>query len=138
MLIPEGKFGSRVRARLESERVIWFTTVDRRGAPQPRPVWFLWERESFLIYSKPEAHKVAHLRDRPMVSLHFNGDGRGGDIVVFTGRGRVEGEAPPADQVRDYYEKYASGFRRIGVDAAEFARTYSVPIRVRPESLRGH
>lgn len=131
-------FGQRVTRRLQEERIIWLTTVDGAGIPQPRPVWFLWDGTSFLIYSQPNTHKLRHIADNPQVALNFDGDGHGGDIIVFTGVARIVENGPPADQVDAYAAKYQEGFRRIGMTAAEFARSYSVAIHVTPANLRGH
>ena len=79
---PATGFGNRVRLRLHDEQVIWFTTVGGDGTPQPNPVWFLWEDNSALVYSRPDANRLTHIRRRPQVCLHFDGDGSGGDIVV--------------------------------------------------------
>ena len=74
------------------------------------------------------------------MSLHFDGDGRGGNIVVIAGEARVAPELPPAHQVAEFAQKFEdSGFlKRTGMDAAGFARRYSVPVQVRPTGLRGH
>jgi len=34
-------------ARLQTEPVIWLTTVTPSGQPQSTPVWFLWEDDSY-------------------------------------------------------------------------------------------
>ena len=53
--------------------------------------------------------------------------------------GRVEGEAgvaedaPPANEVGEYLEKYRESIARIGFDPDGFARAYSVALRVTPE-----
>src|SRR5688572_18541946 len=44
--------GKRIEERLRDELIIWLTTIDRKGTPQPRPVWFIWDGESFLIYTR--------------------------------------------------------------------------------------
>jgi PPOX class probable F420-dependent enzyme len=44
-------FGQRVVQRLREDVVIWLTTVRADGTPEPSPVWFLWDQETFLIYS---------------------------------------------------------------------------------------
>jgi len=90
------EFGKRVQRRLNDERIIWLTTISSRLTPQPRPVWFLWEGESFLIYSRRGTFKEIHIQNNPKVSLHFDGDGMGGDIVVFTGEARLDETAPPS------------------------------------------
>lgn len=132
------EFGQRVQRRLEEERIIWLTTVDAGNTPQPRPVWFLWDGESALIYSKPGTGKVRHISANPRVALHFDSDGRGGDIVVFTGEAMVDEDPVPVDQVEAYVDKYQEGFLRIGISSEEMAREYSVALRVRLEKVRGH
>jgi len=132
------EFGSRVARRLAEERIIWLTTVGADGAPQPRPVWFLWDGESFLIYSKPHTYKLRHIAHNPKVTLNLDGDGQGGDIVIFTGEAAVDEIAPPANEVPAYVEKYQVGFQRLQMTPAQFAATYSVAIRVKATGLRGH
>lgn len=138
MVDLSGQFGERVASRLAEERIIWLITVDGMGRPQPRPVWFLWDGESIWIYSRPNTAKIGHLRSNPQVALHMDGDGQGGDIVVILGEAKVDQDAPPADQYPAYVEKYDWGFKRLGLSAGSFAERYSVAIRVKPLSLRGH
>lgn len=131
-------FGKRVERRLREETVIWLTTVRHDGTPQPLPVWFLWEGETVLIYSRPNQQKQRNIERNPRVSLHFDGDGRGGDIIVLTGKAAIVPDAPPATAIPAYVEKYAEQVKRIGMDAASFAAAYSLAIRVTPTGLRGH
>ena len=51
------EFGARVERRLREEIVIWLTTVRTDLTPQPSLVWFLWDAETMLIYSKPNTPK---------------------------------------------------------------------------------
>ena len=132
------EFGQRVARRLAKERIGWLTTVDALSGPQPRPVWFLWQDDNLLIYSRPATRKLAHIAHNPRVALNLDGDGMGGDIVVLTGVAQIDPAAPPADQVPAYVEKYADGFARIGMTAQQFADVYSVAIRVAVNGLRGH
>jgi PPOX class probable F420-dependent enzyme len=81
---------------------------------------------------------LRHIEHNPKVALNLDGDGLGGDIVVFAGEAQAEEDAPPADQVPAYVEKYREGFVRIQMSPQEFAGSYSVPVRVRPTGLRGH
>jgi PPOX class probable F420-dependent enzyme len=138
MLDTNTEFGQRVARRLNEERIIWLITAGGDGTPQPRPVWFLWDGESFLIYSRPGTAKLDHIAARPKVALNLDGDGAGGDIVIFTGQAAIDPAAPPADQAPAYAEKYRQGFQRLNMTPAEVAQTYSVAIRVWPEALRGH
>ncbi len=131
------EFGQRVMRRLREEHVIWLTTVGPDGAPQPRPVWFLWEEGSFLIYSQPDAHKVRHIRRNPHVALHFNSDTDGNDVVVFIGEARLDDSAPRADRHAAYLAKYAQGIADLGMTPQQMAEEYSAAIRVTPTHLRG-
>lgn len=131
-------FGARVLQRLRDEWIIWLTTTGADGTPQPSPVWFLWEDGALLIYSRPHTPKLRNIARNPRVALNFDGDGRGGNIVVFTGEARLAGDAPPANAVGAYAEKYAEGLRRIGMSPDAFAREYSVALRVTPTGVRGH
>jgi PPOX class probable F420-dependent enzyme len=130
-------FGKRAVQRLTDDLVVWIVTVRRDGTPQPSPVWFFWNGESILIYSQPGVQKLRNLARNPLCSLHFNGDGSGGDIVILEGEAhRIE--TVPAEEAAHYFSKYGWGFDRIGMTSAEFARTYSVPLRFTPRRLRGH
>ncbi|MGI9252887.1 MAG: pyridoxamine 5'-phosphate oxidase family protein, partial [Thermomicrobiales bacterium] len=42
-LQPGTAFAARVVRHLEHDQVAWLVTVDADGAPQPSPVWFLWD-----------------------------------------------------------------------------------------------
>jgi len=132
------EYGQRVARRLQQERIIWLTTVDSHNRPQPRPVWFLWDGESFLIYSRPNTAKLHHILHNPNVALNLDGDGMGGDIIVINGVATIDEAGPPAESVPEYVEKYSSGFERIGMTAAQFTGVYSVAVRVSPTGLRGH
>jgi PPOX class probable F420-dependent enzyme len=138
MLDPSSEFGARAARRLREEKLAWLTTVGPNGTPQPVPVWFLWNGEdSILIYSRPEMPKLRNLERNPRVSLHLDGDGKGGDIVVVHGEAGVSTD-PPADQVVEYVAKYTWGFERNNWSAEEFAHLYSVPIRISTRRIRGH
>lgn len=129
--------GQRALARLQSEPVVWLTTVGQSGAPYPNPIWFLWENDAILIYCEPAAAKLRHLAGNSRVALNFNTDPVGWDVVVFSGAARVDESAPPASAVPAFIEKYASGIAEYGLTPESYAATYSVAIRVTLETLRG-
>jgi PPOX class probable F420-dependent enzyme len=139
MIDESTEFGARAARHLREDRVVWLTTVSDAGSPLPTPVWFVWEEpDTVLVFSLPSAARVRHLETNPRVSLNFPGNGEGGDIVVFSGRATADPDAPAAHEVPGYAEKYAPGFQRIGVTPEEFSHRYSVPVRIRLTSLRGH
>jgi PPOX class probable F420-dependent enzyme len=137
---PSTPFGERAERRLREDRLIWLTTVDAKGTPQPTPVWFLWDEtnSTFLIYSLTGAKRHEHLQHNPRVSLNFDGNGKGGDIIVITGEARITNDDPPADQLPVYIEKYRAFIERSFKTPEAFAAKYSVTLRVRPVAIRGH
>lgn len=137
MIDLNSKFGRRVKRRLKSEQEIWLTTVDKNGTPQPRPVWFYWDGETFLMYSQPHAHKVKHIARNPNVVLHLNSTTEDGGVVIFHGLAERDGSAPAPIQHRAYFRKYKQGIKDINMTPEEFARDYSVAIRITPTNLRG-
>jgi PPOX class probable F420-dependent enzyme len=131
-------FGQVAKQHLASEYVIWLTTIDSRLAPQPRPVWFIWEDDSFLIFSQAKAHKVAHIKKNPKVALHFNTDETGDKhVIVFAGEAFVDSNCPPAHEVPEYFEKYKQGISDLNMTPEGFSNEYSVAIRISPTEIRG-
>lgn len=130
-------FGQRAARRLTEEQVVWLSTVDGNGTPQPVPVWYIWDGQTALIYSQPDQAKIRNIERTGRASLHFNSDFHGGDVVILTGTAEIEPSAPPADQHTEYVAKYADGIASINMTPESFAASYSVPIRVTPAKLRG-
>jgi PPOX class probable F420-dependent enzyme len=125
--------GARADRRLREEQIAWLTTVRSDGQPQSVPVWFLWDGEGFLVYSRPGRQKLKNVGRNPRVGLHLNSDERGDDVVRVEGRAEVADDLPPADELPGYVEKYREAIARIGYDPEGFARDYSVALRVTPE-----
>ncbi|MFC4000504.1 TIGR03667 family PPOX class F420-dependent oxidoreductase [Prauserella oleivorans] len=139
VLPAEGtQFGDRVRQRLRTEEVVWLTTVGADGAPQPNPVWFLWEGETVLVYTRPDAHRLEHIRQRPQVALHFNSDGSGGDIVVIKGTAQIADDEVLPSNMPAYLDKYAEAMELVVGGVEPFAAQYPVAVRVRLERVRGY
>jgi PPOX class probable F420-dependent enzyme len=137
-VIPAGPFGEHVQQRLREERVVWLTTVGADGTPQPNPVWFLWEEPAtVLVYNRRDAHRLAHIARRPQVSLNFDGDGKGGDIVVLAGTARVVDSRPLPHHHSSYLAKYDAAMARVGGSAAEFAQQYPVAMEIEIRRIRG-
>jgi len=132
------EFGRRVERRLQEEQIIWLTTLRSDLTPQPSPVWFLWDGESFLIYSQPNTQKLRNITRNPTVALNLDGDGQGGDIIVLSGTAQIDASAPKASDLPAYVEKYRAGFARIQMTPQGFASVYSIAIRITPTNLRGH
>lgn len=135
---PATPFGERVARHLRDDLVAWLTTVGADGTPQPNPVWFLWNGESFLIYNLADAARLAHIARNPHVSLNFAGNDVGGDIVIITGTARLAPEEGSASQNPSYVAKYQARIDASFGTPATFAARYPTAIRVMPLKLRGH
>ncbi|NWG32997.1 MAG: TIGR03667 family PPOX class F420-dependent oxidoreductase [Chloroflexi bacterium] len=133
------QFGRVVKKHLKNEYFIWLTTVDAKGAPQPRPVWFIWDHDSFLIFSQPNAFKVKHLKKNPRVALHFNTEDEAGEkhVIVFVGEAAFDKQVPPAHQVGAYLKKYGTGIKGLKMTPETFGAEYSTAIRIKPTEVRG-
>jgi PPOX class probable F420-dependent enzyme len=129
-------FGARVAQRLRDDIVIWLVTVRPDGTPEPSPVWFYWDGETILIYSLRGTARETNLRRNPRVALHFDST-RGGNVVIFTGEAEIAEDAPAARDHAGFSAKYAADITRIGSTPERFSARYSLPIRMRPEKLRG-
>ena len=138
MLDLKTEFGQAVARHMKSENVIWLTTVDSHLTPQPRPVWFLWEYETILIFSQPGAYKIKHIKQHPRVALHFNTDHTGDrHVIVMTGEAIIDPNGVTANQVPAYLEKYKTGIADLNMTPEAFNAEYSTLIRIAPSELRG-
>jgi len=126
-------FGKRVATLLANEQEIWLTTVNAEGVPQPTPVWFLWENDSFLVYTKPGSPKVANLKRSPKVSLNF---GTGDPVAIFTCDVQMGVDVSPASKAA-YLEKYHQGILDIKLTDETMLQEYSLALRITPTKLRG-
>ena len=135
------ELGRRVERRLREEMIVWLTTVTPGGKPIPVPVWFLWDGDSVLIYTRRHKPKERYIEANPNVSLNFDSDGGadgvGGNIVQFDGTARIDLDARPVIEMDAYVEKYRQPIQELGMTPETFSTTYPIPIRVKPTKLRG-
>lgn len=137
MIDESTEFGARVARHLREEIVVWMTTVTPSGAPLPMPVWFIWDGAGSVPMYSQDGARIRNIEANPRVTLNFGGDGRGGDIVVLSGRAAVDRDAPPGNENPDYLAKYDRHIARLGMSPEAFAREYHVPVRIQLTRLRG-
>ncbi|TAH48202.1 MAG: TIGR03667 family PPOX class F420-dependent oxidoreductase [Chloroflexota bacterium] len=137
MLDLDTKFGRKVKRRLKNEQEIWLTTTDANDIPQPRPVWFWWDGETFLIYSEPDAHKLKHIANNRNVALNFNTAPDDGGVVVFIGTAALAPDTPPSHKHKAYFIKYKQGIKDLNMTPEEFSAKWSVALCVTPQKMRG-
>lgn len=131
------EFGKRVAKRLEQDDLLWLTTVTRDSIPQPSLIWFYWDGETVLIYSQPNAPKLRNIAVHPVVSLNFQANHEGEDVVILTGEAVIDPSAPPSNLHPEYRKKYAGGTIQIGMTPESLAAEFSVALRVTPTKVRG-
>jgi len=126
---PTDPKGAEVIERLQNDRIGWLTSVAADGTPQTSPIWFLWSEDGILIYSleSPRARNVAN---HPRISLHLDGNGMGGDIVVIEGTATIDEDLPSAAENPTYLTKYKPVMDGNGWTPEWFAERYCVPVRI--------
>lgn len=122
--------------RIANAQHVWFTTVREDGMPQPTPVWFVREGDTFLIYTTPDSQKVANISNNPHVALGWATDDTGYFVVVM-GRATIDEAAPTPKANSPYMTKYADGIAGIGMTPDSFSEQFSLPVRVTPTQVRG-
>ena len=118
--------------RLRTEVIGWLTTVTPDGQPQSFPIWFLWLDGEALVYSDRRAKRNGNIRANPMVVLHLNDNGTGGDVVIVEGEARIDEHTPPVPENPAYLAKYGVLIREQLNSPEEMATIYNVPVWIRP------
>lgn len=134
------EFGQRVLNQLQTEQIVWLTTVSPNGQPQPSPVWFIWRDGELVIFSEPATPKVRNIRANPKVALSFNADFHGNEITILQGRASLRETPASAEDVArftDYTEKYAGGIESLKLTPESMLAQFSQIITVTPTSFRG-
>lgn len=124
------------RRRIARDHVAWLTTVTDSGAPAPNPVWFVPDGDDLVVFSEPGARKVQNITQRPIVTIHFNSDQHGGDVVILTGKVAVAHDRRPS-RVRAYLDKYESDITGpLGTTVEQIDETYNTELRFTPTRVR--
>jgi PPOX class probable F420-dependent enzyme len=123
------------RRRIADDHVVWLTTVSESGAPTPNPVWCVLDGEDIVAFTTADAVRVRNIERQPLVSLNFNSDALGGDLVMITGRATVRPGRPSA--LESYRRKYEAAMRDLHqMSLAQFDAMFDREIRVRPLKVR--
>jgi PPOX class probable F420-dependent enzyme len=129
----------RVERFLETEPVIWLSSIRQDGAPHLVPTWFVWDGESILIRSKPHAKKVRNLAHDPRAMVALGDAEDDFDVGLLEARAVVTGvgDDGPAPLPGSFLAKYRDRIAALGITPAEFAATYSATIRLTPSRALG-
>lgn len=124
------------RDHLESDVVAWLTTVAPDGRPQSSVISFLHDGSTIFLYSKPDTPKLRNVAASPLVSFHLRSDAFGDHFLIVEGEAAVDPGIAPSDVHEAYRAKYREPLLHWGMDEAQTARDFSVPIRIRPTRIR--
>jgi PPOX class probable F420-dependent enzyme len=128
--------GAWARDHLVSDVVAWLTTVAADGTPQSSPISFLWDGATIFFYSQPDTRKLRNLERSRRVSFTLRSDDHADHLLIVEGDAAVDLSIPPSDVHPTYRAKYTAPLAHWGMDEAETARSFSVPIRITPTRVR--
>jgi PPOX class probable F420-dependent enzyme len=127
----------RVHRFLETEPVIWLSSIRPDGAPHLVPTWFVWDGETIVIRSKPHARKVRNLVHEPRAMLALGDAEDDFDVGLLEARAEVLGDDRALALPAAFVAKYGKRIAGLGLTPAEFAVTYSATIRLTPARALG-
>ena len=133
---PRGRPGA--EAALRDDPVVWLSSVQPDGRPHLVPVWFHWDGERIVAFSKPHARKVDNLRDDPRVMVAVGTPGPDFGVELIEAIAMLP-ESPAADVMpAGFGTKYRELLRRAGLTVQRFAEVYSQPIVLSPTRFLGY
>lgn len=120
--------------RLRSDIIVWLNSVRPDGRPHSVAVWFGWDGESFLIFSKPNNQKLRNIAHNSRVVLALDDTKDGEDVIAIEGIAELLPQKTIDIMDQSYIEKYADRMKAIGWAVSEsMAAEYSEPIRITPK-----
>lgn len=126
------KRGAHIDQRLRENIIVWLNSVRPDGRPHAVAVWFLWDGETFLIFSQPNTQKLRNLQHNSHVTLALDNTHSGGDVIVIDGEAELITNPDVNATLAGFAQKYDAFFKRTGTDAAAMAKSYSQGIRITP------
>jgi PPOX class probable F420-dependent enzyme len=129
----------RVERFLETEPVIWLSSIRQDGAPHLVPTWFVWDDGAIVIRSKPYAKKVRNLAHDPRAMVALGDAEDDFDVGLLEARAQVVvgGAGTPDPLPAAFVTKYRDRIAALGLTPSEFAATYSATIRLTPARALG-
>ena len=123
---------------LETEPVVWLSSIRADGAPHLVPTWFVWDGEAIDFVSKPGAVKVRNLRADPRAMLALGDAEADFDVGLLEARAELLPEPTPLEPAgRLRRQVRSSGSRRSASRRPSSPRTYSQVVRLVPVKALG-
>ncbi|MGI8588021.1 MAG: pyridoxamine 5'-phosphate oxidase family protein [Chloroflexia bacterium] len=123
--------------RLRQDLMLWIGTTRPDGRPHLVPVWFLWDGQTILVFSKPD-QKIRNLRQNKNVMLSLDDTHDGSDVVLIEGEAELLTHADVAASAPAYAEKYAKKLASNHWTLDSMAADYSEVIRITPTKFRAY
>lgn len=117
---------------LRKHKIGWLISVRPDGRPHAVAVWFLWDGETILIFSKPKNQKVRNVRNNPNVVLALDDTHKGDDPITVEGTATLLDPGEVDITFSTYVEKYKDAIKELGFSPEQMAKEYSQPIRITP------
>src|SRR5215469_2941870 len=121
--------------RLRRDAIAWLSTVRPDGRPHTVIVWFLWDGETFLIFSQPNKQKLTNLQHNPNVQLSIDDTYLGRDPITIEGIGSWLPFGEVDTTLHAYVQKYRGMMMQLGMTPESMSRIYSEAIRVEPTRM---
>ncbi|MGE2717743.1 TIGR03667 family PPOX class F420-dependent oxidoreductase [Mycolicibacterium litorale] len=122
-----------VSDRLENDRSAWLTTVAKSGQPVPRLVWFHFDGTDVVVYTQPDAGKVRHIKNNPLVSVNLDSDGKDRGIVVVGGPARIDATGVDMREDGPYWAKYRAFAEEMRI--TEIVHEYHMRLKISVEKV---
>lgn len=119
-------------AALQRDPVVWLSSVRPDGGPHVVPMWFHWDGESILVFSKPGAQKVRNVRAEPRVMVAVGEPGPAFDVELVDAVAQLAREPTSRLMSDEFARKYAGLADLAGISFDRFAAVYEQPIWIRP------
>ena len=125
----------RVEGRLNSNLMVWLTTVRPDGQPVSVPVWFLAREDGTLLYSRANKAKLANIAANPKVSLGLDVTDIGRNIVRLEGVAHHDPSLPRAHEHPAFLAKYIERMGAMFDTPEQFATLFSAALIITPSKL---
>jgi PPOX class probable F420-dependent enzyme len=130
LLDPAKERDAHIAQRLQQDSIVWLTSVRPDGRPHAVAVWFLWQDDTILIFSKPKNQKLRNLRQNPNIVLALDNTHLGSDPITIEGTAQLLPAGEADATLAAYTEKYREGIKRIGHTPESMAAEYSQAILI--------
>ena len=121
-----------IEQRLHNDPVIWLNSVRPDGRPHAVAVWFLWDGDTFLIFSRPNNQKIRNIQQNAHVLIAVDDTHQGDDPITIEGIARLLAPGEVAVTSPAYLEKYSERIKQIGFTPEQMAAEYSQVILITP------